>query len=67
MEKFKNNLKHRRQELNLTQIQVASAIGIAESAYQRYERGAVMPTVVIAIKIAKALSTTVEELFPIDS
>ena len=67
MEKFKNNLKHRRQELNLTQIQVATAIGIAESAYQRYERGAVTPTVVVAIKIAKALNTTVEELFPIDS
>ena len=64
--KMKNNLKNRRQILSLTQKQVAYALGIAESAYQRYERGDVAPTVYVAIRIARALDTTVEALFQID-
>lgn len=63
---MKNNLKNRRQILSLTQKQVAYALGIAESAYQRYERGDVAPTVYVAIRIARALDTTVEALFQID-
>lgn len=56
-------LKQRRQELKLTQKQVAERSNLAESAYQRYERGDVMPLVSMAIRIAKALETTVEELY----
>lgn len=63
---MKNNLKSKRQSLNLTQKQVASSLNIAESAYQRYERGDVTPTVYFAIKLAKVLNTTVEELFPLE-
>ena len=36
-----NRLKARREELNLTQKQVADRIGIALQAYQRYESGKV--------------------------
>lgn len=56
-------LKERREQLNLTQKDVAKAVGIAESAYQRYERGSVTPSVTVAIKIARALNTTVESLY----
>lgn len=56
-------LKERREQLNLTQKDVAKAVGIAESAYQRYERGVVTPSVTVAIKIARALNTTVESLY----
>lgn len=58
-----NNIKQRRQELKLTQKQVAERANLAESAYQRYERGDTMPLVGMAIRIAKALETTVEELY----
>lgn len=34
-----NKLKARREELNLTQKQVADKCGIKESQYQGYERG----------------------------
>lgn len=61
--KMKILLKQRRQELKLTQKQVAERSNLAESAYQRYERGDVMPLVSMAIRIAKALETTVEELY----
>lgn len=58
-----NKLKTRREELNLTQKQVADRIGIAQQAYQRYESGEVIPIAYTAVKVAKALETTVENLF----
>ncbi len=58
-----SKLKERRDELRLTQRQVAEKIGIAESAYQRYEYNKMEPGVSMALKIAKALNTTVEELY----
>lgn len=56
-------LKKRREVLGMTQRQVADAVGIAESAYQRYEYGAQDPSVYMAIKIAKVLASDVEDLF----
>ena len=56
-------LKERREQLNLTQKDVAKAVGIAESAYQRYERGVRIPNARTAIKVARALNTTVESLY----
>ena len=41
-------------------------VGLAESAYQRYEYGKNEPSVGLAIRIAHALDSTVEELFLID-
>lgn len=58
-----NKLKQRRKELHLTQKQVAEKIGIAESAYQRYENTNRLPNIKVGIKIAKALETTSEALY----
>lgn len=62
----KNTLRENRERLRLTQKQVADTIGIAESAYQRYEYGVQVPNVFMAVKIAKVLKISVEELFLID-
>lgn len=56
-------LKEMREKLNLTQKEVADAVGIAESAYQRYEYGKATPNAILACKIARRLKTTVEELY----
>lgn len=56
-------LRELRIKKGLTQKQVAEAVGIAECAYQRYEYGKVLPSVVVAIKIAKALGVSVEEIW----
>ena len=66
MELHKTTLRDRREALQLTQKQVADLLGIAETAYQRYERKMSEPKVFMAIKIAKALNASVEELFVID-
>ena len=52
-----------RKKSGKTQAQVAIEIGIAETAYQRYEQGKVIPNVLMAIKIAKSLNTSVENLW----
>lgn len=57
-----NKLKIAREKNGLTQKQVAETVGIAESAYQRYEHGRI-PTAKTAVKIARALRTTVEALY----
>lgn len=46
-----------------TQVQVAKEVGIAEVVYQRYEYSKSIPSVRTAIRIARALGSTVEALF----
>lgn len=60
---MKNLLKEKRKALNLTQKQVAERIGIQWQSYQRYENQEVIPTVYTAIRLAKTLNATVEEIF----
>lgn len=48
----------------LTQSQLAKKVDISTRNYQRIEAGEREPKVRTAIKMAKALDTTVEELFP---
>lgn len=57
------NLKKRREELSLTQKQVADMLNIDQRLYQYYEAGQTKPNVDTAIKIAEVLQTTVEKLF----
>lgn len=63
---MKNHLIARREQLNLTQKDVANSIDQMMQAYQRYEYGVSMPSVKAALKIARALDTTVEELFELE-
>nr|DAH30465.1 MAG TPA: hypothetical protein [Caudoviricetes sp.] len=58
-----SKLKERREELHLTQKEIAEKVGITYQSYQRYERCSILPNVQIALKIAKALYITVEELY----
>ena len=52
-----------RKQSGKTQAQVAKEIEIAKTAYQRYERGKVIPNVIMAMKIAKSLNTSVEKIW----
>lgn len=58
-----NNLKKRREELSLTQKQVADAAEVGIRLYQYYEADRKEPSVRTAKRIAEALKTTVEKLF----
>ena len=61
---MENRLKVYRNKQNLTQKQMAAMCNISERQYIRYENSHQEPTVSIAIKMAKTLKVTVEELFP---
>ena len=61
----KNKILEYRTKLGLTQRQLAAMVNITYQSLQRYENGTILPSVIIAIDIAKALKTTVEELYDV--
>lgn len=56
-------LKKAREDAGLTQVEVAKKAKITEVCYQRYEYGDRIPRADVAILIANALNSDVEELF----
>lgn len=59
----KNKISEYRIKAGLTQRQLAAKVKITYQSLQRYESGIICPSVTTAIDIAKALNTTVEELY----
>lgn len=60
---MKNYLKNKRMEKGLTQSQLAKIIGVGRVSITRYETGKDIPPMRKAIKIAKVLGCTLDELF----
>lgn len=58
-----NLLKKRREELHLTQRQVAEKAGMTAHVYQSYELELRVPNIYAAHRIAEALNSTTTELF----
>lgn len=56
-------LKAKRRKTGLTQVEVAKQANITETSYQRIEYGTQTPSLDTAKLIAKALNSTVDELF----
>lgn len=56
-------LRAARESFGMTQAQVAQKAAITERAYQNYEYNKREPNVQTALRIAKALGSTVEDLF----
>ena len=63
---MKNRLAARRKQLKLMQEQVAKELNMSLVYYQGLEYGLHEPSVYVALRIARALDTTVEELFPVE-
>ena len=61
--KIVNTLEKARIETGYTQQEVANIVGIQKQQYQRYEYGENEPGATTAIAIAKALNSTVEDLW----
>ena len=53
----------RRKELNLTQLQLAKAIGVGRTTVSSYETGALTPSLTVAIKIKEVLATQDDSIF----
>jgi DNA-binding XRE family transcriptional regulator len=61
--KYKTPLQRKRLKLGLTQMDVAASVGISSRHYQQIETFKVKPGVVIGIRIAITLRSSVETLW----
>jgi putative transcriptional regulator len=66
-ERLGNRLKERRTELGLTQGQLAELCLVSRKTINTVENGVFVPSTLLALKLADALSVPVEQLFWIDS
>ncbi len=63
---MKTKVKELRTKLNLTQKDLAEKAGVSRQTINYLEQGKYLPSLPLAIKLAKILGTTVEELFQLD-
>ena len=66
-ERLANRLKERRAELGLTQAELAETVGVTRKTVNTVENGVFVPSAILALKLARAVGMTVEELFSISS
>ncbi len=66
MKKFKNRIKERRAKYGLTQEELAKIAGVRRETITHLEQGRYNPSLLMAYKIARALNSSVEEIFIIE-
>jgi len=62
-EKLSNNLREIRKSRGLTQQQLSESADVSRKSINAVENGVYIPSTVLALKIAKTLECSVEELF----
>jgi len=63
--RLKNTLKVQRAKKDLTQEKLAQIVGVTRKTINTVEKGKYIPSTYLALKLAKVLGVTVEELFQI--
>lgn len=63
---MKNTIKVERAKNDWTQANLADKIGVSRQAINSIETGKFIPSTVLALKMAKAFRTTVEEIFQLE-
>ena len=65
-ERLANSLKEKRLALGLTQAELAERVGVTRKTINTVENGVFVPSTLLALKLARALSEPVELLFRIE-
>lgn len=65
VEDDENPVRSRRRDQRVTQAELAAAVGVSRQTVVSVEKGDYAPSVYLALKVARALGSTVEELFPL--
>lgn len=60
---LRNRLREERARLDLTQAELAVLVGVSRKTINTVENGVFIPSTVLALRLARALDTTVEKLF----
>jgi putative transcriptional regulator len=66
MDTLVTTMKLERAKRDLTQAQLADLAGITRKSINAIESGRMVPSTILALKLARALDVTVEELFSIE-
>ena len=62
-EQLRNRLREERARYNLTQADLAAMVGVSRKTINTVENEVFIPSTVLALRLARALHTTVEKLF----
>ncbi|MGI4846234.1 MAG: helix-turn-helix transcriptional regulator [Janthinobacterium lividum] len=65
-EHLKTTMKVQRARLDLTQAGLAERAGVTRKSINAIETGAMVPSTILALKLARALGVSVEELFSLE-
>lgn len=60
---MKNDVKQRRAERELSQGELATAVGVSRQTINSIEKGRYTPSLPLALALARYFETTVEEMF----
>ena len=63
---LQNTLKVQRAIRDLTQADLADRAGVTRKSVNAIETGKMVPSIVLALKLARALGVTVETIFKLD-
>jgi putative transcriptional regulator len=58
-----NRLREERARRNLTQADLATLVGVSRKTINTVENNIFIPSTVLALRLARALGTSVEEIF----
>lgn len=61
-----NPVRAQRRARRITQAELAETVGVSRQTVVAVEKGDYAPSVYLAVRIARALASTVEELFPLE-
>lgn len=62
-ERLNSKLKEIRTRAGLTQAELADAVNVSRKTINTVENGVFIPSTILSLRLARALGTTVEELF----
>jgi putative transcriptional regulator len=65
-ERLANRIKTEREKASLTQAALAELVGVSRKTINTVENGVFTPSATLAIKLARALGLSVEQLFWIE-
>ncbi|MCJ8211742.1 helix-turn-helix transcriptional regulator [Mucilaginibacter sp. RS28] len=63
---MKNTLRVQRAILNITQSQLADAVGVSRQTINSIESNRYVPSTLLALKIARVIKKPVEEIFELE-
>jgi putative transcriptional regulator len=63
---MKNTIRVERAKLNISQTELAEAIGVSKQTIHSIETGRFVPSTVTAMKIARHFKVTMESLFELE-